>query len=171
MERKGDLDAILIGLGANLPSRFGPPRQSLEAALARLEEEGVRIIRRSRFWRTRPLPESAQPWFVNAVAAVETDLSPVALLTLLHRIEADFGRVRAEINAPRVLDLDLLSFGRVVLAGPQPPILPHPRLAERAFVLLPVRDIAPGWMHPVTGEGLDAMIAGLAPGQEAMAEG
>ncbi len=170
MERKGDLDVILIGLGANLPSRFGPPRLTLVAAVKRLEEEGVRITRRSRFWRTRPVPESDQPWFVNAVVAVETDLTPAALLALLHRIEADFGRVRAEVNAPRLLDLDLLSFGRVVLAGPEPPILPHPRLARRAFTLLPIRDIAPGWVHPVTGESLDAMVATLDPEQKAVAE-
>lgn len=170
MERKGDLDLILIGLGANLPSAHGGPRQTLEAALRRLEEEGLRLVRVSRFWRTRPVPASDQPWFVNAVAAVETDLPPATLLGLLHRVEDAFGRVRSVVNAPRVLDLDLLAFGRVVLPGPQPPVVPHPRLAERAFVLLPLKDIAPGWTHPVGGTDLEAMIAALPADQEAEVE-
>jgi 2-amino-4-hydroxy-6-hydroxymethyldihydropteridine diphosphokinase len=170
MERKSGQEFILIGLGANLPGRFGGPRQMLEAALERLGTTDVRILRRSRFWRTRPVPVSDQPWFVNAVAVVDSPLDPAALLARLHAVEDEFGRLRSVRNAARVLDLDLLAYGRLVMSGPQPPLLPHPRLAERAFVLLPLAEVAPGWIHPVTGEGLPAMIAGLPHDQQAVPE-
>ena len=159
-EESPDDGLILIGLGANLPSAFGEPCDTLRAALRRLREEGVGVVRRSQFWRSRPVPVSDQPWFVNAVAAVESDLDPAALLALLHRLEAEFGRVRTVVNAPRLLDLDLLAHGRRIdPAGP--PILPHPRLAQRGFVLHPLADIAPDWRHPLSGDGLAAMIARL----------
>lgn len=165
-----DPDLILIGLGANLPSVVGSPRQTLEAALERLAAEGVRITRRSRFWRTRPVPISDQPWFVNAVAAVETKLSAAALLDLLHRIEESFGRRRTVVNAARVLDLDLLAYGTMVLDAPPRPLVPHPRLGGRAFVLLPIKDIAPSWSHPVSGETVEKMIAALGADQECVAD-
>ncbi|HIJ64005.1 MAG TPA: 2-amino-4-hydroxy-6-hydroxymethyldihydropteridine diphosphokinase [Rhodospirillaceae bacterium] len=152
---------IIIGLGANLPSRYGTPHQTLDAAIAELQAAGVGVGRRSSDWRTRPVPVSDQPWFVNAVAAVDTELPPAALLALLQRIEDGAGRQRREVNEARPLDLDLLAYGRLVRDGPEPPLLPHPRLAGRAFVLLPMAEIAAGWLHPVTGEGLAAMIGRL----------
>src|SRR5579859_4168933 len=103
---------ILIGLGANLPSIYGEPPATLRAALDRLAAAGVKIGRRSRFWHSAPVPVSDQPWYVNAVAAVETDLPPERLLALLHEVEAEFGRVRGIVNAPRLIDLDLLAYGR-----------------------------------------------------------
>jgi len=165
-EESPDDGLVLIGLGANLPSAFGEPPDTLGAALRRLDEEGVKTVRRSRFWHSRPVPVSDQPWFVNAVAAVATDLQAEALLVLLHRIEAEFGRVRSVVNAPRLIDLDLLAYGRRVEAG-GPPILPHPRMAERAFVLRPLADIAPNWRHPATGRDLAALIAQLPRDQQA----
>ena len=155
---------ILIGLGANLPSRFGSPVQTLQAALDRLGAAGVTPLKRSRFWRSRPVPVSDQPWFVNAVAAVGTALTPQALLALLHSVEAEFGRVRGERNAPRLLDLDLLAYGRLV-SSESAAELPHPRMAERAFVLLPLAEIAGGWRHPASGAELAALIAALPCGQ------
>lgn len=158
---------ILIGLGANLSGPSGSPRQACEAALARLETEGVRIKRRSRWYESAPVPASDQPWYVNGVAEVETALDPAALLALLHRIEADFGRERRERNEARVLDLDLLAYGTRVNDGPEPPLLPHPRLAERAFVLLPLAEVAPDWSDPRSGRPVQALIAALPPGQTA----
>lgn len=154
---------VLIGLGANLPSIFGQPPATLRAALDRLAEKGVRTVRRSRFWHSAPVPVSDQPWYVNAVAAVETDLSPEKLLAVLHEVEAEFGRVRGVVNAPRLIDLDLLAYGREI-RGEGAPILPHPRLAERAFVVLPLADIALDWRHP-DGRALPELIAGLDQGQ------
>ena len=164
-EESPDNSLVLIGLGANLPSAFGEPAETLQAALQRLCEEGVKLLRRSQFWHSKPVPVSDQPWFVNAVAAIETDLSPASLLMLLHRIELEFGRVRGVVNAPRLIDLDLLAYGRRISAE-EVPILPHPRMDQRAFVLRPLAEIAPAWRHPVSGRGLGDLIAVLPADQE-----
>jgi len=159
---------ILIALGANLPSpRYGTPRQTCEAALAALAARGVRVRRRSRWYRSDPVPPSGQPPFVNGVAEVETDLPPAGLLALLHEIERDFGRVRRRRNEARVIDLDLLAYGERVSAPGEAPELPHPRLAERAFVLLPLMDLAPDWRHPVSGRRAADLAADLPPGETA----
>ncbi len=155
---------ILIGLGANLPSTVGPPVATLAAALQRLASVGVVTLQRSRWFRSRPVPPSDQPWFVNGVARVATALEPAGLLALLHQVEAEFGRVRDVPNAARPLDLDLLAYGDRVEApapGTAGPILPHPRLAERAFVLLPLANVAPAWYHPATGRSLAELLDAL----------
>jgi 2-amino-4-hydroxy-6-hydroxymethyldihydropteridine diphosphokinase len=155
------LDSILIAIGANLPSpEFGPPRAICEAALRELSRRGLRIVRRSRWFETAPIPASDQPWYVNGVAAVETALSPEALLALLHEVERRFGRERRELNAARILDLDIVAYGDLVRTDP-PPILPHPRMHERAFVLLPLADVAPDWRHPVDGRPLSELLRAL----------
>jgi 2-amino-4-hydroxy-6-hydroxymethyldihydropteridine diphosphokinase len=156
---------ILVALGANLPSPVhGGPITTLTAALAEMNRKGVEILKASRWYETAPVPVSDQPWYVNAVAAVATDMAPAVLLTRLHEIEATFGRVRSALNAPRVLDLDLLSYEG--LRSGDWPLLPHPRLQDRAFVLLPLRDVAPGWRHPVTGEAISTMLARIGPEQQ-----
>lgn len=155
---------ILVAIGSNLSSpAHGGPRQVCDAAVARLEALGVRVAARSRWFETAPVPLSDQPWFVNGVLAVETALEPAPLLELLHRVEAEFGRVRRAVNEARILDLDLLDHhGRV---GEGPPTLPHPRMGGRAFVLLPLADVAPSWRHPATGEALADLVAALPPDQ------
>ena len=160
---------IFIGLGANLDGPWGPPAASIARALAELPARGVTVTRRARLYRSAPVPASDQPWFVNTVAAVATDLSPDALLAVLHAVEAAAGRVRRERWEARVLDLDLLDHdGRVQAGGgPGQAVLPHPRLAGRAFVLLPLAELAPGWKHPVTGRSIGDLIAALDPAQPA----
>ncbi len=139
---------------------------------------GVRVVARSRWYRSSPVPASDQPCYVNGVARVATDYDPAALLSALLDIERRIGRERGENNAPRVIDLDLLAYDDVVSQGSAQgsaqgpgvgaaPVLPHPRLHERAFVLLPIRDIAPGWRHPATGQGLDELIDALGAGRGA----
>jgi 2-amino-4-hydroxy-6-hydroxymethyldihydropteridine diphosphokinase len=156
---------ILIGLGANLPSpRYGPPVATLEAALSALADRGLQVVARSGWWESAPVPASDQPWYVNGVIEVRTKLGPEDLLALLHGVEADFGRIRTVPNAPRVLDLDLLAYGSLLRSGPEPPLLPHPRLAERAFVLRPLAQIRANWRHPATNLTVAEMIARLPAG-------
>ena len=159
---------ILIGLGANLvhPS-YGPPRATLEAALEALAGGGVAVKRRSRWYRSAPVPPSDQPWFVNGVAELRPGPGPAELLALLHGVEADFGRVRRQRNEARVLDIDLLVYNDHVSLVGEAPVLPHPRLAERAFVVLPLADLAPEWRHPVSGLSAVELSRRLAPGHGA----
>ena len=154
---------ILLALGANLPGPAGPPLAQCEAALVALETRGVYIAGRSRWYDTPPYPPSGQPHFVNGVALVETRLAPAALLAEMLEIEASLGRRRSVPNAARTLDLDLIDYDGVVRPGPEAPILPHPRLAARSFVLLPLRDVAPEWRHPISGLSVAALIAALPP--------
>jgi 2-amino-4-hydroxy-6-hydroxymethyldihydropteridine diphosphokinase len=154
---------ILIGLGANLPSALGPPQATLEAALAALEKGGVAVLARSPWYRSAPVPPSDQPWYVNGVASIATALGPVELLALLHQVEAGIGRERRTRNEPRAVDLDILDYdGR---KRSEAPVLPHPRMQGRGFVLLPLRDVAPGWRHPASGAGLADLIAALPKNQ------
>ena len=153
---------ILIGLGANLPSpEHGPPQATLAAALEALGAHGAKLLRRSPWYESAPVPPSGQPWYVNAVAEVESALSPQALLAALLDVEAGFGRVRGVRNASRTVDLDLLDYRGLVTGPGGKPELPHPRLHERAFVLLPLRDLAPGWRHPARGGTVEALIEAL----------
>jgi len=152
---------VLIALGANLPSGIGTPLQTLNAAVKALEAKGVKVVRQSRWYKSEPVPVSSQDWYINGVISVETDLEPEALLVLLHEIEDQFGRERGERNAARVLDLDLVAYGRLVRSGLGAPEVPHPRMHDRAFVLLPMVDIAPDWLHPVTGTPLAELVQAI----------
>lgn len=133
--------------------------QTLQSALAHLRDNGVTPVAVSRFYRTPAWPDPHDPEFVNAVAEVMTELSPSELIARLHETERRFGRVRSTRNAPRTLDLDILDYAGRVEEGP--PVLPHPRMAQRAFVLVPLRDVAPDWRHPVSGVAIAELIAAL----------
>jgi len=159
--------AIFIGIGGNLSHpTYGPPQRTLAAALAELERHGVRVLRLSPWYCTAPVPPSDQPWFVNAVAEIATDLPADRLLERLHDVEQAFGRVRTVPNAARVIDLDLLDFhGEIAPARPGKATLPHPRLQDRAFVLQPLADLAPAWRHPITGTPIEDLLKALPAGQ------
>jgi 2-amino-4-hydroxy-6-hydroxymethyldihydropteridine diphosphokinase len=157
---------ILIALGANLPSHAGGPQQTLEAALKRFEAKGVRVVARSGWFRTAPVPASDQPWFVNGVAQIETALEPAALLALLREVEQEFERQRSVPNAARTLDLDIIDYEGKVENTPEL-ILPHPRMQDRAFVLVPLAEIAPHWKHPIQRKTVKSLISALPPGQKA----
>ncbi len=159
----GRYGPVLLGLGANLSHAGRSPLDTLAAALDRLATLGVPAIATSRWYRTRPVPACDQPDFVNGVAAVRTGLDPDALLALLHRVEAAFGRRRGVRFAARSLDLDLLAFGDRVIDRPGGLQLPHPRLHQRAFVLIPLVEVAPEWRHPRLGRTARDLLAALPP--------
>jgi len=152
---------ILIALGANLPSEdFGSPRETLLQAIEDLATMGVVVTVRSHWYESPAFPPSDQPDYINSVVAVKTDLPPRKLLSVLHAIERDFGRVRHERNEARVLDLDLIDYhGEVV--NDELIVLPHPRMHLRDFVLQPLADIAPSWIHPVLGKTTTELIEEL----------
>lgn len=170
---------ILIALGANLSNpTIGSPRDACERALTCLSGRDVKVEARSRWYRSAPVPRSDQPDYINGVVSVSTVRAPFELLALLHEIEAELGRTRYQANEARVIDLDLLAYDDQMSGWPASPvpgheveqarvgslILPHPRLHERAFVLLPLRDVASDWRHPVTGQGIEAMISAISDG-------
>ena len=152
---------VFIGLGANLtPAGYLNPRDGCEAALGTLGEEGIFLQKTSNWYETAPVPISDQPWYLNAVALAMTSSNAAMTLAALHRIESRFGRVRGAQNEARVLDMDLLDFDGQCNQNPSL-ILPHPRMHQRAFVLLPLRELCPKWCHPVSGIPIDDLIAQL----------
>ena len=156
---------ILVGIGSNLAAPgFASPQDTAEAAIAELPAIGVAVVARSPWYLSEPVPASDQPWFVNGVVAVATALPPEALLARLLTLETRFGRERGARNAARSLDLDLLDYdGRQCATATL--VLPHPRLHERRFVLVPLRDIAPDWRHPELRISAGELVARLPPGQ------
>lgn len=178
------LSLALIAIGGNLPSLAGHPEQTLRSAICEMARNCGRIRAVSRFYSTPCFPAGAGPDFVNGAVVIETGLAADQLLTQLHRIEAQFGRVRETRWAGRTLDLDLLGYQDLVhpnLAtfhqweslpledqmrrAPGGLILPHPRLHERGFVLVPVADVAPKWRHPVFGKTIQELLNALPKGE------
>jgi 2-amino-4-hydroxy-6-hydroxymethyldihydropteridine diphosphokinase len=155
---------IIIGLGANLPHpEYGAPAKTLEAALYKLEQRGIQVAKQSSWYISPPWPASlsGQPWYVNGAAVLKTTLDPDRLLQVLHEVEWSFGRIRTERWAPRRIDLDLIAYDDRLTAPcgvHGVAALPHPRMSQRAFVLLPLQEIAPDWQHPASGETIDNLV-------------
>ena len=173
-----------VALGSNATSSLGSPKFTLQEVKKAISCDSVKVLAESRFFRSPAFPAGSGPDYVNGAISVETSLSAGDLLAHLHRVEADFGRVRATRWATRTLDLDLLDFGGAIVPdsamverwinlplerqtkeAPEQLILPHPRIQDRAFVLIPLADIAPNWVHPLTGESLTELLRVL-PEQE-----
>ncbi len=159
---------ILIAFGANQNSPVGAPGATFAAACRELAARGVITRAVSRLFTSPAWPNPADPPFTNAVARVETALAPAELMAALHVVEAIFGRERRVSNAPRPLDLDLIDYDGRVESPTGGPVLPHPRAAERAFVLAPLLDVAPDWRDPVSGRsGCDLLKTAEALGNRA----
>lgn len=174
----------LIALGSNRSSDQGDPREAVQKGIQSIVEKYEMIRGVSRLYRTPAFPAGSGPDFVNAVVAVETGDAPEKVIKMLHGIEQNMGRTRETRWGPRTLDLDLIALGGEVLPdrqthaewrdltldqqmarAPDRLILPHPRVQERAFVLVPLADVAPDWVHPVLNKSVSEMLAAL-PGQE-----
>jgi len=145
---------VFLGLGSNLGDR----EAALEGALQRLAARGFRVTRRSSLWLTEPVGGPPQGFFLNAVVQGETALRPEALLEACLATEREMGRVRAERNGPRTIDVDVLFFGEERRLSPGL-VIPHPRLHERRFVLEPLAEIAPGFVHPTLGLSVRELLA------------
>ncbi|WP_264320700.1 2-amino-4-hydroxy-6-hydroxymethyldihydropteridine diphosphokinase [Zarconia navalis] len=142
-----------IALGSNL----GDSRATLESALQTLDgTPNITVIKRSSWYKTAPVGPS-QPDYLNGCALVKVQLNPQELLTTLLDIEDKFNRVRQERWGPRTLDLDVLLFSDLILETPNLQI-PHPRMTQRAFVLVPLAEIAPDWIEPVSGKAIDRLV-------------
>ncbi len=148
-----------------MAGEYGSPADMVERAILALDAKGVGVVARSRLWRSRAWPDPDAPDYRNAVCLVETALGPAALMRVLHGIEHGFGRVRGAANAPRTLDLDLIAHGRRLSQAA--PILPHPRAADRRFVMGPLAEVAPDWVHPVSGETAEVLAAAALVGRDA----
>lgn len=157
---------ILVAIGANLPGPDGAPPldtcRRAAVALGRLPGYDLQAL--SKWYETAPIPPSGQPPYVNGVARLTGPVEPANLLALLQSIERREGRVRGIVNAPRTLDLDIVAIGELIRTAPDP-VLPHPRAHLRAFVLVPLADVAPDWVHPVLGQPVQALIEALPPQQ------
>lgn len=158
-----------MALGCNLSGAYTSREALLEAALVALPQEGLEVVARSDWWRSAAWPDPEGPEYLNGVTLVRTGLSPTETLAALHRIEARFGRARAEANAARTLDLDLVAHGRSVLEGAI--VLPHPRAHERLFVMGPLAQVAPDWTHPVRGARASDLAATASVGRDARPDG
>ncbi len=173
-------ETVLLALGGNQSSEWGIALETQQAAISRLCSDSIHTLKASRFFSTPCFPAGAGPDFVNSALAVRTSLSPDELLLRLHEVEAEFGRKRITRWGTRTLDIDLIAYGQQVLpdlAGytawrdlpldqqmqhsPDQLILPHPRLQDRAFVLVPLLDVAPDWMHPTIGRTIAEMLENL----------
>lgn len=173
-------NSVLLAIGANLTGQTDSPKEQVRASVAELQAKGLEIVAHSRLYRTPCFPPGAGPDFVNAALACNTILGPEDLLEILHIVENGMGRQRQARWGARVIDIDLLAYGSQVLpdlagyrhwAGLDPAeqariapdrlILPHPRLHERGFVLVPLMDVAPDWVHPVLNQSVRQMRAAL----------
>ena len=138
------MKGIYLSLGSNIGERA----ENIARAIAELPGRGVRVVRRSSLYETEPVEFLAQGWFLNCVAEVETESAPVELMRELLEIERSMGRERVLLKGPRIIDMDILLFGSEVVRGVELEI-PHPRMVERRFVLVPLAEIAAGVVHPV----------------------
>ena len=157
---------ILVALGSNRAGPWGNPQETVQRALTHLNRGGLRLKRASRLLVSSPYGVTDQAPFVNAVAVIETGFSPERLLARLHHIERMAGRRRTLRWGPRTLDLDLIDYHGLISKPPARPVLPHPGIADRIFVLRPIGEIARPWRHPVTRQTARTMLQRLDPAGE-----
>ena len=150
------MPTVYLALGSNIGDR----EANLREAVRRLSESGIHVSKRSSIYETEPVDYLDQPWFLNCVLEAETELKPHALLQSLRAIESQLGSQKEFAKGPRKLDLDILLYGSETVATPDLQI-PHPRMLQRRFVLVPLAEIAPNLRHPAWPATASALLAGL----------
>jgi len=161
MNAADQMNPIYIALGANLPLGDHGPRDTLAKARTALGEAGMLVVAASSDWHSPAWPDPTDPPYVNAVVEIAGAGSARHMLDTLHGIEERFGRVRTERNAPRPLDLDLIDWRGERIDDAAGMVVPHPRAWQRAFVLLPLAEIAPDWHDPVSKRSIATLIDAL----------
>lgn len=152
---------IYIGIGSNLNGKNNEtPLQNCKKALVELKKE-VNICKISSWYKSEPIPVSNQPWFINGVIEISTNKSSLDLLEFILSIEKVFGRVREKKNEARILDLDIIDYKKKILYIKNKLIIPHPRMHERSFVLQPLSELNPKWIHPIKKKGIKELIRNL----------
>ena len=166
MNLKSNIADVIIAIGGNLAYGGAPVKEVLNRAVARFPVHGLEVVKRSGLWRSQAWPDPTKPDFLNGVVLVRTVLTAREVMDALLRIEDAFGRRRSVANAPRTLDLDLIDYGGEIRSEPGL-ILPHPRAAERRFVMGPLAEIDPDWRHPRLGETAAALATRASVGADA----
>jgi len=177
------MSKVVIGIGGNLISRFGSATSTVQEAISRLEDDSnLTLVRMSPLYKSKPVPISEQPDYINAAVLLQTELNPGQLLAVLQYMELDMGRMPSDRWGSRIIDLDILAYEQIVLpsksswdeitqdleptAVVNEAVVPHPRLHERAFASVPFARIAPKWRHPVFGTTIADIAANLVKTQE-----
>lgn len=149
-----DMTTTYLSLGSNV----GQHAENIATAIAALNERGVRVLRESSLYETEPVGLREQPWFLNCVVEAETTLAPERLIDAVLDIEKQMGRQRSIPGGPRLIDIDILFYGGEVVRAPSLEI-PHPRLADRRFVLVPLHEIAPSLRHPMSKKTVAELLS------------
>jgi 2-amino-4-hydroxy-6-hydroxymethyldihydropteridine diphosphokinase len=160
---------VVLGLGSNLPSKWGTSQETIERAIAELQHRGVTIDKVASIIETEPIGPPGQPRYSNTVALAHVSISPFALLKLLKRLEVEGGREHGDRWGPRTIDIDIISYDDLVMGWdkahnhlePSILVLPHPEMHNRRFVLEPLVEMAPGWRHPVLGKTARELLEAL----------
>ena len=157
---------IYIGIGSNLTGlKQETPLYNCQKAIIYLKKE-VKVKKISSWYQSQPIPISNQPWYVNGIAEIETKKNPIHLLNFLIKIEKIFGRIRKKKNEPRIIDLDIVDYKNQIVSFNKKLKIPHPRMHQRAFVLLPLRELNPFWVHPESKIKISTLIKELDKNQE-----
>jgi len=160
---------IILAIGSNLPSKFGNRFENIDLSINHLEKQNIKIINKSSFYETPSYPDEKNPKFINIAIEIETNITPKKLASILITIENSFDRKREKKNDPRTIDIDIIDYKNEIINFMLKDLnfnVPHVELKNRNFVLYPLKEIKPNWMHPVTNEHINTLIDKLSQNEK-----